>query len=180
MLNRVVLTGRLTRDPELRQLNNNMSVMNFRLAVDRQFRNNNGERDADFINCVVWRKAAENLAHFTHKGSLIGIDGRLTTSQYTDKNGNNVFQTEVSVDSFALLEPKPKGNQQGNSNQTYQTNNQTYSGNYGSQRGYQNISGQQGYQSQQQPTNGGYNNQPNYQANNQYNNQPRLNDTPFP
>ncbi len=77
MINRSVLVGRLTRDSELKYTQNNTAVATFSLAVNRSFTNQNGEREADFINCVIWRKAAESLANFTHKGSLIGIDGRL-------------------------------------------------------------------------------------------------------
>ena len=77
MLNRAVLTGRLTRDPELRYTTSGTAVVSFTLAVDRQFRNQNGDRDADFINCVIWRKSAENFSNFTHKGSLVGIEGRI-------------------------------------------------------------------------------------------------------
>lgn len=71
MINRAVLTGRLTRDPELRYTTSGTAVVSFTLAVDRQFRNQNGDRDADFINCVIWRKSAENFSNFTHKGSLV-------------------------------------------------------------------------------------------------------------
>lgn len=113
MLNRVVLTGRLTRDPELRYTGNGgVAVCSFRLAVDRQYRNHQGEREADFINCTVWRKSAENFANFTHKGSLVGIDGRLTSSSY-ENQGQRVYRTEVTVDNFALLDPRNGGNRSG-------------------------------------------------------------------
>ncbi|MCQ4965529.1 single-stranded DNA-binding protein, partial [Bifidobacterium pseudocatenulatum] len=78
----------------------------FTLAVDRQFRNAQGERDADFINCVIWRKPAENFANFTHKGALVGIDGSLRTRSYENNQGQRVYVTEVQVDNFALLEPR--------------------------------------------------------------------------
>lgn len=105
MLNRATLTGRLTRDPELRYTNSGTAVVRFSLAVDRQFRNQQtGEREADFINCVIWRKSAENFANFTHKGALVGIDGRITTSNYQNQQGQRVYRTEVTVDNFALLE----------------------------------------------------------------------------
>ena len=74
--------------------------------MDRQFTNSNGEREADFINCVIWRKSAENFANFTHKGSLVGIDGRIQTRNYENQQGQRVYVTEVVVDNFALLEPK--------------------------------------------------------------------------
>ncbi|MGA3479702.1 single-stranded DNA-binding protein, partial [Lactiplantibacillus plantarum] len=82
MINRSVLVGRLTRDPELRYTNGGAAVATFTIAVNRQFTNQNGEREADFISCVIWRKAAENFTNFTHKGSLIGIDGHIQTRNY--------------------------------------------------------------------------------------------------
>ncbi len=114
MINRTVLTGRLTDDPELRYTNQGTAVVAFRLAVNRQFRNQDGSRDADFINCVVWRKSAENFANFMHKGSLVGIDGRLSTRNYENKQGQKVYVTEVTVENFALLESRK--NNQGNYN----------------------------------------------------------------
>lgn len=110
MLNRTVLTGRLTRDPELRSTQSRIKVCSFTLAVDRQFRNKNGDRDADFINCVIWRKSAENFANFTHKGSLVGIDGRIQTRNYENNQGDRVYVTEVVVDQFALLDSRNSRN----------------------------------------------------------------------
>lgn len=128
MINRTVLTGRLTRDPELKTTQNGLSVATFTLAVNRQFSDKNGNREADFINCVIWRKGAENLSNFTSKGSLIGVDGRIQTRSYDDKNGQKVYVTEVVVDSFSLLESKKDkqnnasgynaGNNNANSNNT--------------------------------------------------------------
>lgn len=106
MINRVVLVGRLTRDPDLRTTGSGISVVSFTLAVDRQWVNSQGERDTDFINCVVWRKAAENFANFTSKGSLVGIDGRLQTRSYENKDGQRVYVTEVVVDNFSFLESR--------------------------------------------------------------------------
>ena len=83
-----------------------ISVATFTLAVDRQFANAQGERGADFISCVIWRKAAENFANFTSKGSLVGIDGRIQTRSYDNKDGQRVYVTEVVVDNFALLESR--------------------------------------------------------------------------
>lgn len=119
MINRVVLTGRLTRNPELKTTQNGLSVASFTIAVNRQFSDSQGKRGADFISCVAWRKSAENLCKYTHKGSLIGIDGRLQTRSY-DNNGQKVFVTEVVVDSFSLLEPK---------NESQSSNNNGYSNN---------------------------------------------------
>ena len=106
MINRVVLTGRLTKDPELRTTQSGLSVAAFNLAVDRQYTNANGKRDADFISCVIWRKSAENFCNFTSKGSLVGIDGRIQTRSYENKSGQKVYVTEIVVDNFSLLESK--------------------------------------------------------------------------
>ena len=121
MINRAVLTGRLTKDPELRTTQSGLSVTAFNLAVDRQYSNSKGEKGADFISCVIWRKAAENFCNFTSKGSLVGIDGRIQTRSYDNKDGQRVYVTEVVVDSFALLESK----------KDRETNNNT--GNYNNQ-----------------------------------------------
>ena len=120
MINRAVLTGRLTRDPELRYTTSGTAVVSFTLAVDRQFRNQNGDRDADFINCVIWRKSAENFSNFTHKGSLVGIEGRIQTRNYENQQGNRVYVTEVVVDNFALLEPRQNGGGQAGQRRAYQ------------------------------------------------------------
>ena len=106
MINRTVLVGRLTRDPELRYTQGGTAVASFTLAVNRQFTNSQGEREADFINCVIWRKAAENFAKFTSKGSLVGIDGHIQTRNYENKQGQRVYVTEVVADNFSLLESK--------------------------------------------------------------------------
>lgn len=106
MLNSVSLTGRLTKDVDLRFTKSGTAVGSFTLAVDRQFKSKSGERETDFVNCQVWRKSAENFANFTHKGALVGIQGRIQTRTYDDKDGKKVFVTEVIVDNFALLEPK--------------------------------------------------------------------------
>lgn len=106
MINRVTLIGRLTRDPELRTTSNGIAVATFTLAVDRNFTNSRGERDADFINCVVWRKPAEILCNYTSKGSQIGIDGRLQTRTYDDKDGKRVYVTEVVIEDFTFLDTR--------------------------------------------------------------------------
>lgn len=106
MINRIVLVGRLTKDPELRSTGSGVSVGTFTLAVNRQFTSANGEREADFINCVIWRKAAESFATYTHKGSQVAIDGRLQTRTYDKDDGTKVYVTEVVVDNFSLLDSK--------------------------------------------------------------------------
>ena len=111
MINRVVLIGRLTKDVEVKYTQSGVAVGTFSLAVNRQFTNASGEREADFINGVIWRKAAENFANFTHKGALVAIEGRLQTRNYEDGNGKRVYVTEVIADNFSLLEKKSDGQQ---------------------------------------------------------------------
>ncbi|EEO6164851.1 single-stranded DNA-binding protein [Listeria monocytogenes] len=106
MMNRVVLVGRLTKDPELRYTPAGVAVATFTLAVNRTFTNQNGEREADFIQCVVWRKPAENVANFLKKGSMAGVDGRIQTRNYEDNDGKRVFVTEVVAESVQFLEPR--------------------------------------------------------------------------
>ncbi|MCT2536420.1 single-stranded DNA-binding protein [Aquibacillus koreensis] len=120
MLNRVVLVGRLTRDPDLRYTPNGVAVANFTIAVNRPFSNQQGEREADFINCVIWRRPAENLANFMKKGSMIGVDGRIQTRSFDGQDGKRVFITEVVADSVQFLEtrgnaPQGQGGGQGSS-----------------------------------------------------------------
>ncbi|WP_394468075.1 single-stranded DNA-binding protein [Streptococcus anginosus] len=106
MINNVVLVGRLTRDAELRYTPQNQAVATFNLAVNRNFKNQSGEREADFINVVIWRQQAENLANWTKKGSLIGITGRIQTRSYENQQGQRVYVTEVVADSFQILEKR--------------------------------------------------------------------------
>lgn len=106
MINRVVLVGRLTKDPEFRTTQSGVDVTTFTLAVNRNFKDKNGEQQADFINCVVFRKQAENVNNYLNKGSLAGVDGRLQSRSYENKEGNRVFVTEVVCDSVQFLEPK--------------------------------------------------------------------------
>ena len=118
MLNSVVLVGRLTKDPELRYTPSNQAVATFSLAVNRRFKNQNGDREADFINCVIWRQQAENLANWAKKGALIGITGSIQTRNYENKQGQRVYVTEVVAEQFQLLESqKERGNQSQGNNQ---------------------------------------------------------------
>ena len=120
MINRVILVGRLTKDPELRYTPSGVAVANFTIAVNRPFSNQQGEKEADFIQVVVWRRQAENTANYVAKGSLVGIDGRLQTRSYDNNEGRRVYITEVVADSVQFLEPKggrgqaPMGSNQGN------------------------------------------------------------------
>ena len=106
MINRVILVGRITKDPEMKQTQSNIAVVSFTLAVNRQFTDSSGERQADFIQCVVWRKQAENVARFVHKGSLVGVEGRIQTGSYDDKDGIRKYTTDIVCDSVQFLEPK--------------------------------------------------------------------------
>ena len=101
MINSVALTGRLTKNPELRYTQSGKPVANFTLAVDRNFKDQNGEKLTDFINCVIWDKQA-----YTKKGSLIGVVGEINTRSYENNNGERVFVTEVRVNNFTFLESK--------------------------------------------------------------------------
>lgn len=109
MINRVVLVGRLTKDPDLRYTPSGAAVTRFTLAVNRTFSNAQGEKEADFINCTVWRKQAENTANFLKKGSLAGVEGRIQTGSYEGQDGKRVYTTEVVADSVQFLEPRSAG-----------------------------------------------------------------------
>lgn len=106
MMNSVQLIGRLTKDIDLRYTQSGTAVGSFNLAVERNFKNADGERETDFIRCQIWRKAAENLEKFTSKGSLIGIEGSVQTRNYKNNQGQRVYVTEINVDNFTLLESK--------------------------------------------------------------------------
>lgn len=106
MINNVTLVGRLTKDVELSYTPSNVAVAAFNLAVNRNFKSQSGEREADFINCVMWRKQAENLANWSKKGMLIGITGRIQTRNYENQQGQRVYVTEVVADGFQILEKR--------------------------------------------------------------------------
>ncbi|MET3658348.1 single-stranded DNA-binding protein [Sporosarcina psychrophila] len=113
MINRVVLVGRLTKDPELKYTQTGIAVTRFTLAVNRAFQNASGEREADFISCVAWRKQAENVANFLKKGSLVGVDGRIQTGSFEGSDGKRVYTTEVVADSTQFLEPRSSSSEGG-------------------------------------------------------------------
>ncbi|HFH7470517.1 TPA: single-stranded DNA-binding protein [Streptococcus agalactiae] len=112
MINNVVLIGRLTRDVELRYTPSNIANATFNLAVNRNFKNAAGDREADFINCVMWRQQAENLTNWTKKGMLIGITGRIHTRSYENQQGQRIYVTEVVADSFQILEKRDNSTNQ--------------------------------------------------------------------
>lgn len=128
MINNLTLVGRLTKDPDLKYTGNGTAVATFTLAVNRNFTNQSGEREADFINCVIWRKPAETLANYAKKGVLIGVTGRIQTRSYDNQQGQKIYVTEVIADNFQLLESKKADssqNIQGNGVSNSQTNNYT-------------------------------------------------------
>ena len=105
-MNNVSLVGRLTKDPELRTISTGNTTCNFTVAVNRQFTNASGERETDFINCVIWGKQAENLAKYCTKGSLIGVSGRIQTRNYDGQDGHKVYVTEVLANNVSFLGSK--------------------------------------------------------------------------
>lgn len=129
MINRVVLVGRLTRDPDLRYTPSGIAVANFTVACNRPFKNEQGESEADFINCVTWRKTAENLAQYMKKGSMIGVDGRIQTRSYEGQDGKAVYVTEVLAESIQFLESRNESKSQRGLVQEPQTMQQTQSAN---------------------------------------------------
>lgn len=162
MINRVILVGRLTRNPELRKTPSGASVVSFTLAVDRTFKSPN-QPTADFINCVAWNKTADLMAQYLHKGSLIGVEGRLQTRNYDNQQGQRVYVTEVVADSVQFLEPKGASSPQnfqpqgGYGEPAYQQNSynnyqQTSSQGYGQPSQFDQSQGY-GQPSYQKPTN---------------------------
>lgn len=124
MINNVVLVGRLTKDAELRYTPSNVAVATFTLAVNRNFKNQNGDREADFINCVMWRQQAENIVNWTQKGTLIGVTGRIQTRNYENQQGQRVYVTEVVAETFQVMESR-KDQQGGQSQSGYQSGGQS-------------------------------------------------------
>lgn len=124
MINNVVLVGRLTKDPDLRYTGNGAAVATFTLAVNRTFTTASGEREADFVNCVIWRKPAETLANFTRKGSLIGVVGRIQTRNYDNQQGQRVYVTEVVCENFQMLESRATNEQRQKPSSSSQPNTQ--------------------------------------------------------
>lgn len=114
MINNVTLVGRLTRDPELRHTTSNVAVATFNLAVNRNFKGANGEREVDFINCMIWRKQAELFADWCKKGNLVGITGRIQTRSYDNQQGQRIYVTEVVAETFQQLEKRDNSANQSN------------------------------------------------------------------
>ncbi|MDT0704441.1 single-stranded DNA-binding protein [Staphylococcus haemolyticus] len=135
MINRVILVGRLTKDPEYRQTPNGIDVANFTLAVNRNFKSKNGEQQADFINVVVFRNQAQNVNNYLSKGSLAGVDGRIQSRSYENKEGRQVFVTEVVADSVQFMDSKGNNQQSNQSQEKMQTGNNPFN------NGMQNANG---------------------------------------
>lgn len=122
MINRVVLVGRLTKDPEFRTTPTGVDVATFTLAINRTFTNAQGEREADFINIVVFKNQAKNVNNYLSKGRLAGVDGRMQSRSYENQEGRRIFVTEVIADTVHFLEPK---NSNGGQQDTYQQQTQS-------------------------------------------------------
>ncbi len=112
MLNRVILIGRLTRDPELRYTSSGVATTGFTLAVDRPFTSQGGEREADFIPIVTWRQLAETCANYLRKGRLTAVEGRVQVRNYENSEGKRVYVTEIVADNVRFLERPENGGQQ--------------------------------------------------------------------
>lgn len=127
MLNRVVLIGRTTKQPELKETSNGNKHTEFTLAVDRQFKNADGSRSTDFLRCVAWRKTAEIIAKYVAKGDMVAVEGRIETNMTQDVNGFKSYYTKIVVDNVSLISSKQnkQAGQQGNQ-QGYQQNSQNY------------------------------------------------------
>ncbi|TKY00165.1 single-stranded DNA-binding protein [Streptococcus pyogenes] len=126
MINNIVLVGRMTKDAELRYTASQVAVATFTLAVNRRFKGQNGEREADFINCVIWRQSAENLANWAKKGALIGVTGRIQTRNYENQQEQRVYVTEVVAESFQMLESRNSQQQSGQDNSSQNDNSQPF------------------------------------------------------
>ncbi|OGX61727.1 MAG: single-stranded DNA-binding protein [Paenibacillus sp. RIFOXYA1_FULL_44_5] len=116
MLNRVILIGRLTKDPEMRYTPAGVAVTQFTLAVDRPFSNNSGEKEADFLNIVTWRQLAETCANYLRKGRLTAVEGRIQIRNYDNNEGKRVYVTEIVADNVRFLESMGNRDQSGDSN----------------------------------------------------------------
>lgn len=147
MINRVVLVGRLTKDVDLKYTQSGIAVARFTIAVNRPFKNEGGEQQADFVNCIAWRKQAENVANYLRKGSLAGVDGRIQTGSFEGQDGKRVYTTEVVAEITQFLEPRGNRSESPNSSQTTTQPPQTY-GQTNTQSNYQ--AGQGGYGGQAQ------------------------------
>lgn len=150
MINNVVLTGRITKDLELKYTSSNIPSVAFTLAVNRTRQSQDGKQQADYIGCIAYRKRAENMVRYLGKGSLIGVEGKIQTGSYTDTKGNTVYTTNVIANEVHFLESKKQGQQSQfnqNYNQSFNNNGYNQQGNYN--QGYNNKNN--GYNARQKP-----------------------------
>ena len=129
MINRVVLAGRPTKNLELRSAKSGANMCSFTLAVDRNFKSKNGDRETDFISCIAWQKTAEVMSQYVKKGSLIGVDGSIQTRSYDNKDGKRVYVTEVVVENFSFLSDPPKNGQVSKNDQPFNQSNDPFDSN---------------------------------------------------
>ncbi len=132
MINRVVLVGRITKDPMLRKTPNGTSVVSFAIACNRRIKQE-GQPDADFINCQAWSKTAEAICNYVSKGHLLGLEGRIQTRSYDDRDGKRVYVTEVVADSVQFLESKKQAENGGNEAYTAPVMQNDECGDYGAE-----------------------------------------------
>jgi single-strand DNA-binding protein len=118
MINRVVLVGRLTKDPELRRTAGDIPVVSFTIAINRPYAKTDQDQQADFINCTAWRRQAETVHQYLSKGSLVGVEGRIQTRNYEDAQGQKRVFTEVLADSVQFLEPKGSSQERSTTSQS--------------------------------------------------------------
>lgn len=142
MINNVVLTGRITRNLELKQTNNNNSSLNITLAVERTFKDQNGQKQTDFISCKAFGKRAETIAQYCQKGDLIGITGSIQTGSYQKQDGSTVYTTDVMVNELIFF-PKPKQDNQANQFNQH-LNNFNQQNNLGQNNAYNGFNNQNG------------------------------------
>ncbi len=159
MINRVVLVGRLTRDVEVRKTQSGLSVAQFTVACDRRgSRDANGQSQADFIGCVAWRQTADFLAQYAKKGNLVGVEGRIQTRNYDDRDGKRVYVTEVLADSVQLLESRRSREDNGGYSANNNYDNNGYNNNSYSNNSYGNNNSSYNSNNSYGGNNGGYNN----------------------
>ena len=115
MLNNITIIGRLVADPELKHTQNNIPFTSFRIACDRDYKNADGERDTDFINCTAWRAIAQNVANYFSKGRMISINGRLQNNNWIDRDGNKHYNSEILVNSVYFVDSKKAADKPANS-----------------------------------------------------------------
>lgn len=150
-MNTVQLIGRLTKVPELKYTQSGIATTSFTLAVNRNFTNANGEREADFIMCTAWRKTAELISQYLNKGSMVGVSGRIQTRNYENQQGQRVYVTEVVVDEVTFVESKNnQSNNFGQNQQNYGQQNQYQNNNFNQQNGNYAQQNQQNMNNQQQ------------------------------